>query len=76
MTAGELQDFLIARLTRKAGGSARQWRSAIGPIRVRDASTHAHCNWEVNPSGTAREVAAVEQLLDTVRLDHPFVTLR
>ncbi|WP_260596913.1 hypothetical protein [Sphingomonas endolithica] len=76
MTAGALEDLIIARLTRASGGTARGWRMALGPIKVRDAATHPHCNWEVEPSGTVRETAAIERLLDTVRLDHPFVTAR
>jgi hypothetical protein len=74
MTAGKLQDLLIARLIRAAGGSARTWRLALGPIRIRPAATHVHCNWEFSASGSVREVAAIERLLDDVRLDRPFVT--
>lgn len=73
MTASELQHLLIARLIRQVGGTARRWRVAIGPMQIRDASTHPHCNWEVRPSGSARDVAEIERLLDTVRLDHPIV---
>ncbi|WP_260596573.1 hypothetical protein [Sphingomonas endolithica] len=76
MTAGQLQELLIARLTRSSGGTARGWRLAIGLIKVRNTATHAHCNWEVEPSGTVRELAAIERLLDAVRLEHPFVTAR
>lgn len=70
MTASELQDLLIKRLARTAGGTARRWRIAIGPVHVREASTYAHCNWEVRPSGTPRENAEIEHLLDTVRLEY------
>ena len=74
MTAAELQHLLIARLIRKLGGTARRWRIAIGPVQIRDASTHTHCNWEVSPSGRPRETAEIERLLDTMRLEHPIVT--
>jgi hypothetical protein len=74
MTATDLQYLLISRLIRQSGGTARRWRIAIGPVRIRDASTHTHCNWEVQPSGTAREVADIERLLDVVRLDHPILS--
>ena len=73
MTTNELQAMLIARLVRIAGGSPRQWRIAIGPIRLHDLATHAHCNWSVAPSGSAREIATIERLLDTMRLTHPIV---
>ena len=72
-TASQLHELLVTTLTRKAGGPPRRWRSAIGAIRLYDRATHPHCNWAVNPSGTPREVAAIEKLLDTVRLSHPIV---
>lgn len=74
MTANELQDLLVATLTRKTGGNRRRWRIAVGPIRVHSLSTHPHCNWSVAPSGTIHEVAAVENVLDVVRASHPIVT--
>ena len=74
MTAAQLQDFLVTRLIRSAGGSARRWRIALGPIQVHDLATHAHCNWSVRPSGGVHENCEIEQLLDSVRLDHPIVT--
>ena len=74
MTANQLQDLLIARLTRQMGGSARRWRMAIGPIHMHDLATHAPFNWSVRPNGDPRDVAEIERLLDTIRLDHPVVT--
>jgi hypothetical protein len=74
VTAGQLQDLLVARLARAAGGSARRWRVALGPVHLHDLATHAHCNWSVRPSGGTRENSEIERLLDTVRLDHPIVT--
>ena len=73
MTASELQEMLVATLVRKAGGTRRQWRMAIGPVRLHALATHPHCNWSVAPSGGSREIAEIERLLDDVRLSHPFV---
>ncbi len=73
MTASELQELLAKTLARAGGGTQRHWRLVVGPLRLHDAATHPHCNWSVDPSGTAGEVAAVERLLDRVRLDHPIV---
>lgn len=76
MTADELQDVLIRRLVRSSGGTARRWRAAVGRVRVHDTATHPHCNWSVTPSGSAQETAAIESLLDVVRLEHPIVTAK
>jgi hypothetical protein len=74
MLASQLQDLIVSTLVRQAGGTQRRWRIALGPIELRDPRSYAHCNWEVAPSGTPRENAAIERLLDTIRLEHPQVT--
>ena len=76
MTASELQDRLVAALVRKVGGTQRQWRLAIGPVRLHDRATHSHCNWSVAPSGSSQVIAEIENLLDDVRLSHPFIRER
>lgn len=76
MTGDDILDLMVAQLARRAGGSARRWLLAIGPIRVYDATTHPHCNWSVSPSGNSRDIAAIEHLLDDLRLTHPLVTSR
>lgn len=73
MTARDLQDFLIKTLIRTVGGNQRRWKAVIGPIRVYDVATHSHCNWSVSPSGDGQENAALEGLLDRIRIIHPFV---
>jgi hypothetical protein len=73
MYVTQLQELMISRLIRKAGGSQRGWRLAIGPVRLYDRATHPHCNWSVAPSGGLRQVAEIEAMLDSVRLEHPIV---
>jgi hypothetical protein len=73
MYVTQLQELMISRLIRKAGGSQRGWRLAIGPVRLHDRETHPHCNWSVAPSGGIRQVAEIEAMLDSVRLEHPIV---
>lgn len=73
MRASQLQDLIVATLVRKQGGSARRWRLAVGPIRVRDRATHPDINWSIEPHGTARENAVIEQLLDQLRLSHSLI---
>ena len=60
-------------LVRSAGGDPRRWRIVLGPIKLHDLRTHPHCNWSVAPSGGVREVAEIERLLDTMRLEYPIV---
>lgn len=73
MTASDLEQLLIACLVRERGGTSQTWQRALGKVIVRDAETHAHCNWDVRPSGTDEQRAAIEQLLDNVRLEHSIV---
>jgi hypothetical protein len=73
MTASDLEQLLVARLVRERGGTSQTWRRALGKIIVRDADTHAHCNWDVRTSGTHAQNASIERLLDFVRLEHPIV---
>jgi hypothetical protein len=73
MTASQILDRLIADLMRRAGGSKRAWRLAIGPVRVYDPGTHPHCNWSVSPSGSFTQNAEIERVLDELRLAHPVV---
>lgn len=75
MTASDLECLLIARLVRERGGTSQTWRRALGKIIVRDTKTHPHCNWEVRPSGTEGQCAAIERLLDDVRLEYSIVAV-
>lgn len=74
MTASDLEQLLIARLIRERGGTSQTWRRALGKIIVRDTKTHAHCNWDVRLSGSDTQRAAIERLLDDVRLEYSIVT--
>ena len=74
MRASELQDLIVAALVREHGGTRRQWRAALGTLRVHDAATHPHCNWSAAPTGTADENERIERLLDRLRLAHPLVS--
>jgi hypothetical protein len=73
MNAADLEQLLIARLIRERGGTSQTWQRAVGKVIVRDMGTHAHCNWDVTASGTDVQRAAIERLLDDVRLEHPIL---
>lgn len=74
MYALQLENLLLTRLLREHGGSKRNWRSALGSVRLYDVATHPHCNWSVAPSGTIRENRAIEELCDEVRGEYPIVS--
>ena len=74
MTASDLEHLLVARLIREHGGTSQSWRRALGKLVVRDIRTHTHCNWDVRLSGTDAQRAAIERLLDDVRLEYSIVT--
>lgn len=73
MNASDLEQLLIARLTRERGGNSQTWQRALGKVIMRDMTTHSHCNWEVRPSGTDAQRDAIERLLDDVRLEHSII---
>lgn len=73
MTASDLEHLLITRLIRERGGNSQTWRRALGKVIVRDTGTHTHCNWDFTLRGTEAQRAAIEQLLDDVRLEHSIV---
>ncbi|NLS27563.1 hypothetical protein S2M10_25600 [Sphingomonas sp. S2M10] len=74
MTAADLIDRIVAQLVRRHGGTVRRWKTVLGKVRVYDAKTHPHCNWSLAPSGAAGDVAAVEKLLDELRITYPIVS--
>ena len=73
MTCDMMIDLLVARLVRDQGRSKHHWRKGIGPVRLYDRETHPHCNWAVTPTGTYRDVALIESLLDDLRQLHPLL---
>lgn len=73
MLASQLQDLIVATLMRQSSGTQRRWRAVLGPVRQHSRATHAHCNWSFAPSGTERELAIVERLLDDIRVTHPLI---
>ena len=73
MTATELRDLIIRLLVRENGGGTLRWRNVLGQLRVYPRDTHAHCNWDARPSGASGDVALVEQAVDQLRLQYPFV---
>lgn len=73
MTASELRDLIVRLLAKENGGGTLRWRKVLGELKVYPRSTHAHCNWDARPSGSAGDVAAIESAVDRVRLQHPFV---
>ncbi|WP_419826053.1 hypothetical protein [Sphingomonas sp.] len=76
MTTADLRDLLVRDLVRADGGSAARWRRAVGELKVYARATHAHCNWEVRPAGTAYLIERVERAADAIRAAYPFVDER
>ncbi|HAF41689.1 MAG TPA: hypothetical protein DCG90_07985 [Sphingobium sp.] len=74
MTADQMTDLLVARLLRDHGGQKHKWRRLLGPVRLYDRATHPHCNWTLDPIGSAVEVETIERLSDELRLAHPILT--
>jgi hypothetical protein len=73
MTAYDVRELLVRMVMRQHGGPLMRWRTVVGEIRVYPLSTHPHCNWRADPSGTVREVEAAERVIDQVSAQHPIV---
>lgn len=73
MKTTELRDLIIRQAARDNGGGMVRWRKTLGELRVYPRTTHAHCNWDARPVGPPGDVAAIETIVDRVRLQHPFV---
>ncbi len=73
MTAYDIREKLVRALVRTHGGPLMRWRTVVGEIRVYPLSTHPHCNWRADPSGSVREVELVERTIDLLIAQHPIV---
>lgn len=73
MKSADLLDLLIARLVRATGKSRGHWRRVLGPAKVYARETHPSCNWAIEPSGSIGDVAVVQDMLDGIRAEHPFL---
>ncbi|MCI4591985.1 hypothetical protein MOK15_18015 [Sphingobium sp. BYY-5] len=73
MTCDMMTDLIVARLLRDHGKSKHHWRKVIGPIRLYSRETHPHCNWTATPTGSLRDIALIESLLDDLRFLHPLL---
>ena len=74
MTSSELTNLILSRLVRMEGGTRQRWRRALGEMRIYSIATHPHCNWDVRPTGSSAEHAAIERMLDWAREAHPQVS--
>lgn len=74
MTAYDVRELLVRMVMRQHGGPLMRWRTVVGEIRVYPLSTHPHCNWRADPSGSVREVEAAERIIDQVSAQHPIVS--
>jgi hypothetical protein len=73
MKTADLLDLLITRLVRATGESRGHWRRVLGPVKLYSRDTHPSCNWSIEPSGSVRDVANAQDMLDGVRVEHPFL---
>lgn len=74
MTADDLIDLLVTRLVREHGGAKHLWRRRVGVVKLYSLTTHAHCNWAIAPTGSAKQIDAIENLIDDLRLSYPILT--
>lgn len=74
MTRDQMTDLLVARLLRDHGNTKHHWRKAVGGLRLYSRDTHPHCNWTATPTGSVRDVALIEALMDDLRMAYPILS--
>uniref|UniRef100_UPI0035C9F4E4 hypothetical protein n=1 Tax=uncultured Sphingomonas sp. TaxID=158754 RepID=UPI0035C9F4E4 len=72
-TAAELRDTLAHILAGAAGGTEEEWRAAIGEIEKLPTWANIRSNWAVHPTGSAKQLAAIEKAVEVVRAAQPYV---
>jgi hypothetical protein len=65
--------MLAAVIAGVAGGSQARWRNLLGPIERLPTWKHVTHNWRVSPAGTAAERRIIEQAVQVVRAEHPYI---
>lgn len=65
-------DLLATILAGVAGGTKTSWRRLIA-IEPLQAWQHVRFNWRLLRSGNAKEQRALDQAMDVVRAEHPYI---
>lgn len=73
LTAVELAELLATVVKGVAGGTKIAWKNAIGPVERLPTWRHVTHNWSVSPRGTAEQRRIVEQAVQVVRAEHPYI---
>ena len=73
MTADELGDLLVKVIQGVAGGTAANWRRAVGKIQRVETWRFVAFNWLVTPTGSRSERETVDKAVAIVRAEHPYI---
>lgn len=72
-TPDELGELLATLLAGAAGGTREDWATKVGVVEKLPIAMNVASNWQVTLSGKAADKKAIDQAVDIVRAQHPYV---
>ena len=73
LTPEQLRELLVAVIAGVKAEPVAKWRAIVGPVEQLPTWRHPACNWRVSPKGTKHQLAIVEQCVEIVKGEHPYV---
>ncbi|WP_260600085.1 hypothetical protein [Sphingomonas endolithica] len=72
-TPDDLHDTLVKILVSAATAEETRWREAVGEVEKLSRAFNIKSNRAIHPAGVAGELAMMEQAVEIVRAEHPYV---
>lgn len=74
MTPADIEDLFATLLVGAVGGTAANWRKAIGPVTALPIVFHPRSNWTIAPQGSSAQLEAIGKAEVLIRQEHPYVS--
>lgn len=73
LSPDQLRDLLVTVIAGVKSEPEAKWRKIVGDVEKLSLAWNVQSNWRVTPTGTAAQRKVVEQCVDIVRAEHPYV---
>ncbi len=74
LTPAQLRDLLVTVIAGVKEEPEAKWRKIVGDVEKLPLAYNVQSNWRVTPAGTPAQRKVVEQCVDIVRGEHPYVS--